>query len=166
MHRRLGSALALAVTAAAIVVPAAPASADEGVAIVGLDGLHLGRWSGRGDLTAGDAHCVAVRRRHGPPRFNLVAAGDGPGGGFVLTDGATTLPFSVRYDDGRGGRPLEPGRTLDQVAGQPATDAPAFCRGGDRGARNRLEVRVREGDLARVPAGRFHGRLHLTILAE
>lgn len=144
----------------------APALAGGGVAITGLDGIDLGRWTGRGDLAAGDAHCVAVARDRGPPRFNLAAFGDGPGGRFELTNGATSLPFSVRYDDGSGPRSLEPGRGLAHLQGHP--DAPDLerCRRGDRGARHRLEIRVRERDLARATAGRFHGRLHLLILSE
>lgn len=151
--------------AAFAVFPAAPLAAG-GVAVVGLDGLDLGRWSGRGDLFAEDAHCVAVARRHGPPRFHLAAVGDGPRGRFVLTNGATALPFTVRYDDGRGTRPLEPGLALADLRGLPDTPGLQRCRRGDRGMRHRLEVRVRERDLARAAAGRFHGRLHLTILAE
>jgi len=151
--------------AAGAILAVAPALAG-GVAVTGLDAVDLGRWTGRGDLAAGDDHCVAVTPGHGPPRFNLAAFGDGAGGRFELTNGATTLPFSVRYDDGRGPRPLEPGRGLAHLNGHPGTPGLERCRRGDRGARHRLEIRVRERDLARVTAGRFRGRLHLLILPE
>lgn len=151
--------------AAGVILAAAPALAG-GVAVTGLDGVDLGRWTGRGDLAAGDDHCVAVTPGHGPPRFNLAAFGDGAGGRFELTNGARALPFSVRYDDGGGPRPLEPGRALAHLRGHPGPPGLERCRRGDRGARQRLEIRVRERDLARATAGRFHGRLHLVILPE
>jgi hypothetical protein len=152
--------------AAAVVLAAAPPLAADGVAILGLDGVDLGRWSGRGDLAGDDPHCVAVARRRGPPRFHLAAIGDGPAGRFELRNGATALPFTARYDDGTGPRTLEPGRTLAHLKGHPDTPGLQRCRRGDRGARNRIEIRVSERDLARVTAGRFHGRLHLMVLAE
>jgi hypothetical protein len=158
--------LAAASLAAAALGGGASAVAGGSVAVLGLDGVDLGRWTGRGDLAAGDDHCVAVAPRHGPPRFNLTAFGDGPGGRFELTNGATALPFTVRYDDGSGARSLAPGRGLAHLKGHPDTRGLEHCRRGERGARNRLQIRVRERDLARVTAGRFHGRLHLMILPE
>lgn len=158
-------AAALLAVAAGLAAPPATAAAG-GVAIVGLDGVDLGRWSGRGDLTGSDAHCVAVDPGRGPPRFNLRAFGDGPGGRFELTDGLTALPFDVRYDDGGGARRLNPGRTLTHLRGRPRTPGAGPCAAGGRGVQQRLEIRVRAGDLARAPAGRFRGRVHLMVLAE
>jgi len=157
---------AAALLAVAAGLAASPGTAAGGVAIVGLDGVELGRWSGRGDLTGVDAHCVAVDPGRGPPRFNLRASGDGPGGRFELTDGVTALPFDVRYDDGGGARRLDPGRTLTHLRGRPRTPGPGPCATGARGVQQRLEIRVRAGDLARATAGRFRGRVHLTVLAE
>lgn len=162
MHpRRVAALLAVA---AGLAAPSATGAG--GVAIVGLDGVDLGRWSGRGDLTGSDAHCVAVDSGHGSPHFHLRASGDGPGGRFELTDGFTALPFDVRYDDGGGARRLDPGRTLAHLRGRPRTPGAGPCAARGRGVQQRLEIRVRAGDLARAPAGRFRGRVHLTVLPE
>jgi hypothetical protein len=145
---------------------AGAARAEGGVAVVGLDDLDLGRWTGRGDLVADDVHCVGVRPRHGPPRFNLEATGDGPGGAFELTNGVSRLPFSVRYDDGTGLRELRAGQLLAQLKGAPDTPGLRRCLRGDPAARHRIEILVHERDLARVTAGRFRGRIQLTIASE
>ncbi len=156
----------LALACAVAVGGTASARADDAVAIVGLDGVDLGRWTGRGDLVAEDAHCVGVTPGHGPPRFHLEAFGDGPAGRFELTNGASRLPFVLHYDDGTGPRRLDPGRLLAHLRGAPATPGLRRCLRGDGAARNRIEVRVRERDLARVTAGRFHGRVVLMIVPE
>ncbi|NBB71793.1 MAG: hypothetical protein GVY33_15955 [Alphaproteobacteria bacterium] len=155
---------ALLAVAAGLAAPSATGAG--GVAIVGLDGVDLGRWSGRGDLTGSDAHCVAVGSGHGSPHFHLRASGDGPGGRFELTDGVTALPFEVRYDDGGGAKWLDPDETLSHLEGHRRTRGQRPCAAGGRGVQQRLEIRVRAGDLARAPAGRFRGRVHLTVLPE
>ncbi len=168
MRRRARRAAALLAVAAGLAAPPATPSAAiaGGVAIVGLDGVDLGRWSGRGDLTGVDTHCVAVDPRHGSSQFHVHAFGDGPGGRFELTDGLTALPFEVHYDDGRGAKLLNPGGTLNHLRGRSPKEGRGPCAARGRGVQQRLEIRVRAGDLARAPAGRFRGRVHLTVLPE
>lgn len=156
----------LVLSAALLALGLAATARAEGVAILGLDGVDLGRWHGHGDLVADDAHCVAVARGHGPPRFRLEATGDGPGGRFELANGVSRLPVVLRYDDGSGARRLEPGRVLDGLRGHPDTPGLRRCLRGDHGARNRLEIRVRERDLAAAGAGEFRGRIFLMVLPE
>ncbi len=146
----------------------APALADARggqIVIAGLDGLDLGRWPGRGDLAAVDRHCVAVTWP-GPPRFHLEAFGDGPGGAFVLADGAVRLPFAAYYDDGTGVRRLRAGRVLAHLRAQRAPPRRGPCFRGVLGERHRIAVRVRERDLARAGAGRFRGRITLMVVPE
>ncbi len=169
MRRRARRAAALLAVAAGLAAPPATPSAAiaGGVAIVGLDGVDLGRWSGRGDLTGVDTHCVAVHPRHGSSQFSLRASGDGAGGPFELTDGFTALPFEVHYyNDGEGPWPLNPGHILTSLEGRPFKEGRGPCAAGGSRVQQRLEIRVRAGDLARAPAGRFRGRVHLTVLPE
>lgn len=161
-RRRRLAAVMLGVLAAA--PPLAAPGAGE-IVIAGLDGLDLGRWSGRGDLAAVDRHCVAMTPP-GPPRFHLEAFGDGPGGTFILADGAARLPFAAFYSDGTGVRRLRPGRVLTHLRAQRAPPGRGACFRGARGERHRIAVRVRERDLARAGAGRFRGQVTLMVVPE
>jgi hypothetical protein len=116
-----------------VVMAHAPAISAQ-VQISGLSDLHLGSWSGVGDLEGVVDHCVLGPRGG---RFAIEATGAGSGGAFVLESGPGSLPFQVTYDDGaagarwtRGSRspgwPVPPIRTSFSVALR-VVDHPSEC---------------------------------------
>ena len=158
----------LAVLAIVMASTAAPeARSASWIRISDLDNLHLGRWSGRGDLQAEDDHCVRIVGGPWRRTFRLEAYGSGPGGAFALRNGRDHLPFEVAYDDGRGYRTFRsPGDALAGLEGSHNHWLYRRCRWGHVDERKRVRIRVQEADLATAPAGRFHGHLLLMVVPE
>jgi hypothetical protein len=144
-----------------VVMAHAPAISAQ-VQISGLSDLHLGSWSGGGDLEGVVDHCVlGLRGGH----FAIEATGAGSGGAFVLESGPGSLPFQVAYDDGDGWSQMDPGVPLTGLAGAPNQNQFQRCLEGRRPP-ERVRVRILAQDLGAAVAGSYGGSLTLLVTPE
>lgn len=125
------------------------------VKLSGLDPLRFPK-IGKGveqNLTDSDEVCVYANTG----RYQVIATGDGPG--FVLVDGARTLPYSVWFRD-------RSGDAAELVSGVPSStrfvgDRQAVDCGG--GSNASLDVTIAPAVLQAAPAGDYAGSLRLTV---
>ena len=129
------------------------------IIIAGVDDITLGTWPGAGDLQGFSQHCVGTNA--GGRRFGIVVTGSGAGGSFALSNGVSTLPFTVQYSDRRGTATVTPGVTLGNRRGQRLNQ----CR-NIRRERMRISVRILSSDLSNATAGSYSGMLTLTVTPE
>jgi hypothetical protein len=166
-------AVALLVAASLAAADAAPAPAQgkgkgkgrggNQIQIGALGAIDLGRWDGAGPLTAAENHCVTGQPPDGS--FALRAVGDGPGGTFLLYDGAATLSYELQYDDGSQRVDLKPGSFVGPLDGiKKKKDFEACVRGGT--GENRLLIEIPADNLRDALAGTYSGSLRLMIEAR
>lgn len=132
------------------------------IIIKGLDDINLGTWSGTGDLVGASLHCVGTNAPAN--RFRVAATGTGIGGAFTLSSGASTLPYSVSYDDGTGFAQMTPGTYLTNRKGI-ALAAASNCQTSGSPLET-IQVRIPEASLAAAPSGIYAGVLTMTVAPE
>lgn len=146
----------LAAGAALLALSGVPtARASDLVIITGLEDFDLGHWDGERRLREERRHCIASTADD--ERFMIVITGTGPGGSFLMSNGAAFVPFSVEYRDQKGGyEPVLPGvPKLYQVGEKDPFD----CDQDEQ----RMRITVRGSDLTAVPAGIYSATLTLTV---
>jgi hypothetical protein len=136
------------------------------IRITGVDDVNLGRWTGGGDRSVTMRHRVCTNSAGN--RFSVTATGDGPAGAFQLADGAATLAYDLRYNDGfppGGAVALSPGVPLASQRGLAPSGSGPMC--GPSGPQNqRLLVRVRRAAFLAAPAGVYRGTLTLLVAPD
>jgi hypothetical protein len=130
--------------------------------ITGLSDIDLGTWYGSGDLNGEDDHCVYAAQGG---QFAVSASGEGPGGGFVLTGAAGSLPFDVSYADDRNSASLQPNVWVGGFRGSPNLNQLNRCLSGSRTPET-IEIRIGAAALSAAPAGRYRGVLTLVVAPE
>ncbi len=125
--------------------------------ISNLNDLTFGTWSGTGDLVVADDVCVWVSGGG----YAVTAQGSGTANAFELTNGTTSINYSVKWDDVAGstvGTPLVTGTALPaQISSATSTD----CTGGPLTAT--VEVKIAAADLGAAASGAYNGVLTLVI---
>ncbi len=128
--------------------------------ITNLNDITFGTWSGTGDLVVADDVCVWVSGGG----YAITAQGSGTANAFELTNGTTTINYSVKWDDVAGstvGTSLTTGTSLgSQTSAATSTD----CTGGPMTAT--VEVQIAEAELGAAGSGSYNGVLTLVIAPE
>lgn len=126
------------------------------VIITKLNDVDLGHWDGQRRRRRTEKHCVASTAHQN--LFNITITGDGPGGSFLMENGAAFLPYFVEYRDQGGGgfKRVYPGVPLlyQEGAGDPFN-----CKN----QKQRLRITVLGIHMTQVPAGIYSGTLTLTV---
>ena len=131
---------------------------NDEVRISNLTDINLGVFAGV-DAVGSSAACVY---RNGTGNYQLTASGDGAAGAFTLTDGVSTVPYSVTYDDGGGALGASTGIALTGLTG--GDPGSATCAGtGNNGT---VTVTVTAADASGLPAATYAGTLTLLVAPE
>ena len=132
---------------------------DDIVQLQGLDDLLLGNYSGTGDVSASEDFCIY---RNGSDRYQVTARGSGDGGAFTLLNNDNEIPYSLEWDDSSVVTPMLANSNLTQR--QNASLNTNDCESGTSNAR--INIDLRQTDLAASPAGNYRGILTLIIAPE
>ena len=133
------------------------------VKISGLQDLQLAAWeANNGDVVLSEDFCVYSTRAQGGYKVN--AQGSGAANAFSLANGANSLPYSLKWNDGGAGALSDPTVALTpnslSAAFQGASTVSPECTGGDTA---RLEVRVTAAQMASAVDGEYAGTLTLIV---
>jgi hypothetical protein len=116
--------------------------------------------------TTRSAQSLCVYANSNGSRYGVTAAGNGPGGSFVLYDGAKTLTYGVEWSSLSGqasGTSVTANTTL---SGQSSTANNQNCTGGGASTTATLIVAIRPSDLSPAIQGNYSGTLFVTVSAE
>jgi hypothetical protein len=128
------------------------------LSIVELEDVDFGTVPRNAGAISGDFRfCVSMDPK-GP--FQIIGVGDGTGGAFALLD-TSGGSFEIGYAVVVRGHELGPGVPFTGLRA-----APPGAGGECRPPRYRLTVTVDAADLSSAPAGRYRGRLQLTVAPE
>jgi hypothetical protein len=128
---------------------------DDEVKISNLSDIILPGFTGT-DVSGTSAACVY---RNTGTSYNITATGSGAANAFTLTDGTTTVNYSVTYDDGDGADSLATGVAL---LADNASDTNNDCATGP-GNNGSIEVTVTAANAAVLPAATYTGTLTLLV---
>ena len=126
------------------------------VIITKLNDVDLGQWQGQRRRRRTEQHCVASSAHDN--LFLIHITGDGPGGSFLMANGAAFLPYYVEYRDQGGGgfKQVHAGVPLLYQVGEAN---PFKCKN----QKQRLRITVLGEDMIQVPAGLYTGTLTLMV---
>lgn len=132
----------------------------DSIQLTQVNDINLGVFDGINDMTGSDSLCVY---RRGGGQYGVTITGSGNGGAFTLSNGASTLPYSVTWDDGGGAQAVTSGVLLSGLAN--TYTAGPDCSGG---ALNNaiLGVQVLATDIAAAATGVGTHTGTLTITVE
>lgn len=156
---------AIAFAAGILLLPPAPAFADDKVRITGLSDVSFGTITGFAmDSVRSQSICVYSKS---PPadNYRVTASGSGSGGAFDLSSGSNTLPYEVQWSDTSGqtsGSQLAPNQAL---TAQHSTAQKDDCTNGPATTAS-LIIILRSGAVAGAIAGSYTGSLTLVIAPE
>lgn len=131
----------------------------DSIQITQVNDINLGAFDGVNDMAASDDLCVF---RRGGGLYGVTILGSGAGGAFTLSSGASTIPFSVTWDDGLGAQAVSPGVLISGLTNTYTQDP--YCNGG--AANNAiLGVQVLANDIlaAASTVGSHTGVLTITV---
>lgn len=131
---------------------------NDEVRISNLTDINLGVFAGV-DISGSSAACVY---RNGTGNYQLSASGSGAAGAFTLTDGVSTVPYSVAYDDGTGPLGASSGTAITGRTGGDPTSSTCATTGNN----GTVTVTVLATDAAGLSAATYAGILTLTVAPE
>ena len=126
------------------------------VVITKLNDVDLGQWQGQRRRRRTEKHCVASSADDN--HFLINITGDGPGGSFLMANGAAFLPYHVEYRD-QGGGGFEQVQAGVPLLYQVGASNPFHCKN----QKQRLRITVLGADMIQVPAGLYSGTLTLMV---
>lgn len=126
------------------------------VIITKLNDVDLGQWQGERRRRRTENHCVASSADDN--LFLIRITGDGPGGSFLMANGAAFLPYHVEYRD-QGGGGFEQVQAGVPLLYQVGAANPFNCKN----QKQRLRITVLGEDMIQVPAGLYSGTLTLMV---
>lgn len=130
---------------------------DDEVQISNLADIVLGTFGGT-DASGTSAACIY---RNSAPSYQITGTGNGTANAFTLTDGTSTVPYSVSFSDeasGASAASLTSGVALTAQTG--ADVSPTCATAGDNA---QIAVTVAAADAATLPAGSYAGTLTLVV---
>ena len=162
--RRVFAWRAIAFAACILLLPAAPAFAEDKVRITGLSDVSFGTiTSFVTDSVRTQSICVYAKSAM--DNYRVTATGSGSGGEFHLISGANTLPYEVQWSDAAGqtsGTQLSANMAL---TGQHSTAQKDDCSKGPATTAS-LIIILRSAAVATAIAGSYSGSLSLVIAPE
>ena len=133
------------------------------IRIFGLEDFKFGKWElGDGPLRLSSSICVAVRPR-GP--YQVTAYGSGSSNTFTLTNGSSTLPFRMYFNDlprPNGATELQPAQALGGLRGRMRGIRQRQC---NRPTAN-IGIRISDTDLRAATAGQYSGTVVIIVGPE
>lgn len=124
--------------------------------ISNVNDIGFGVWSMVSGVEANDTVCIY--RSKGAGRYSVTAAGDGPGGAFLLMSAGNTLAYTVLWGKVNAtGTQLTAGRAYRTNG---ANTKSQTCGGTDNA---KITVRMSESVLAAARPGTYNGNLNLLI---
>ena len=126
------------------------------VKISNLSDITLPGFTGT-DVSGTSEACVF---RNSGASYNITATGSGTGNAFSLTDGTSTVPYSVTYDDGSGPAGLATGVALAADNAETTDNDDCASLGANNGS---IEVTVTAAAAAGLPAATYTGVLTLLV---
>lgn len=134
--------------------------------ITNLSDMTVTNWlTGGGDQVLTNDVCVYSTRPSGG--YTIRASGSGVGGGFLLANGALTLPYSVVWNSGGVGALANTGTTLTpNITSSGLTKASttsSTCNGSTPGPTARLVVTLLAANLEAAADGTYTGSLTLIV---
>lgn len=155
---------AVAFAVGVLLLPPAPAFADDKVRITGLSDVSFGTiTSFVTDSVRTQSICVYSKSKL--DNYRVTATGTGSGGAFDLSSGSNTLPYEVQWSDTAGqtsGLQLSPNSPL---TGQHSTAEKDDCSKGPATTASLIIV-LRAAAVASAIAGSYSGSLTLVIAPE
>lgn len=129
---------------------------DDEVRISALNDILLGTFAGA-DSTGSSVACIY---RNSATTYQITASGDGVANAFTLTDGTSTVDYSVTYADASA-TPVSMASGI-ALSAQDGADDDVDCAntGGDNAE---IGVNVAAADAASLPAGNYAGTLTLVV---
>ena len=135
------------------------ARVDEAFAVVRISNMNdfaFGSWSGVGDLTATDGICIYDNVP--PTTYRLRFRGSGAGNAFTITNGTTTLPYTVEYRDSTAAFVTMTANVTVTFAG--ANNASTTCSGGTNGT---IRITILEANLLAATPATYSGTLTVRL---
>lgn len=131
----------------------------DSIQITQVDNINLGTFDGINDVTGTDDLCVF---RKGGGLYGVTITGSGAGGAFMLTTGASMIPFSVTWNDGTGAQAVSPAVLISGLTNTYTVDP--YCSGG-AASNATLGVQVLANDIlnAATAVGTHTGILTITV---
>jgi hypothetical protein len=116
--------------------------------------------------TTRNAQSLCVYANSNGSRYGVTAAGNGPGGSFVLYDGTKTLTYGVEWSSLSGQASGTPISANTVLSGQVSSANNQNCNGGGSATSATLVVAVRPSDIGPAIQGNYSGTLFVTVSAE
>lgn len=131
------------------------------IRISDINDLVLGTFDGVNDLVASDTVCIY---KNGGLLYGITATGSGVAGAFTLSNGASTAPYSVTWQDNLGTLALVPGVQVNARGNAVTTST--TCNGG-AGNNATFTVRITAASLlTAVQPGLYSGVLTLMVVPQ
>jgi hypothetical protein len=150
--------------ASALALAATPASAADKIRITGLADVTYGTITNFA-VDAVQAQDVCVFSNSSPERYRVTASGSGTGGSFLLSSGASTLPYEVQWND-QDGRTSGTQLLANQALHNQSSDSSQrACNSGPESTAS-LIVILRASAITAASAGTYSGTLTLLVAPE
>lgn len=129
------------------------------IQITQIDDINLGTFDGTNDMTGSDSLCVY---RGSGGDYGLTITGSGSGGAYTLSNGGSTIPFDVTWDDGTGAQSVTSGTLVSGLTNTFTQNT--SCNGGaDNNATLGVQVLANDIQAAASTTGIHTGTLTLTV---
>ncbi len=127
---------------------------NDEVRISNLQDILLGTFAGV-DVSGSSGACIY---RNSATTYQITGTGDGAANAFTLTDGTSTVPYSVSYTDSAATSSMTSGVALTARDG---ADNDVDCL--NTGDNATVDVTVTAADASTLPAGTYAGTLTLVV---
>ena len=155
---------AIAFGACVLLLPPAPAFAEDKVRITGLSDVSFGTvTSFATDSVRSQSICVYAKSAL--DNYRVTATGSGNGGAFALSSGTDTLPYEVQWNDMPGQTSGAQLSANSALTGQHSTAQKDDCSKGPATTASLIIV-LRAAAVAGAIAGSYSGSLSLVIAPE